>query len=553
MHCVENRLRSCKLQRYLGGNLMFMESLRRATAGVAFSLAVFASILAGASPVAAQFTEVGFEAGVQFSQQFEPLVPYGGGAAWGDFDRDGVLDLLLTQAVGCNRLFLGEGDGTFSLVADAQVAACSLTTRGVAVADYDNDGDSDIYLTAFGTNRLLENRIVPTGSLAFVDVSDTSGISADGGGNSGSAAWGDYDRDGHLDLFVTNHAPVIPPLFCQPDLLWHNNGDGTFTDVADELGIAVGGDQGVPGCGLAATWSDYDRDGDVDLMVVNDFGQSFTPNRLFRNDGPHPTLPWAFTDVSRESGFDYQMFGMGIAKGDLDHDGDLDYYMADIGPNNLAVNAGDGTFVESAEAAGVLASDVETWLGEGLVSWGVGFFDLDLDSWEDLIVTNGGAPDDAFPNMFGFSYVDLNPNYIYRNRGDGTFAERHLQIGIDSEGFHRSFVAADYDGDGDIDLHFGTLSGINRLYRNDQQSDRHWLKIRLEGTIGNRDAYGARVLIVADGTKQQREVDGGSSFLGRHDPTLHFGLGSSDTVDRIRVRFLSGETIELRDVRQIKR
>jgi len=496
-----------------------------------------------------RFTEVGVEAGARFYHQFEPEIPFGSGTAWADFDGDGHIDLLTTQSAGCNRLSLNNGDGTFAPpIFDLVLGACDLTTRGVTVADYDNDGDADVYLTAFGTNRLLENRRVPTGDLSFIDVTAEAGMMADGGGNSGSAVWGDYDRDGFLDLFVTNHTFLVPPPVCQPDLLWHNEGDGTFTELAQDLRIATSGDASVPGCGLAATWSDYDADGDLDLMIVNDFGYSYAPNRLFRNDGPHPSRPWHFTDVSLESGFDYQMYGMGIAKSDFDRDGDLDYYMADIGANNLALSDGEGSFVESAAAAGVVASDVQTYLGSGLVSWGVGFFDLDLDGWEDLVVANGGAPDEEFPGMFGFSYIDLNPVYLYHNNRTGSFSERHEPAGLQRDGYHRSFAAADFDDDGDIDLHFGTLTGPNSLYRNDQTTDRNWLKVRLTGTVGNRDAYGSRVQAFIGDISQMREVDGGSSFLARHDPTVHFGLNDRTKVDRLRVTFLSGLSMEFRDV-----
>ena len=513
------------------------------------ALGAYAALVTVALGCRAQvpFREVGLEAGVRFDQEFEPIVPFGGGAVWADFNGDGFVDLLATQTVGCNRLFLNAGDATFVPTRLEELGACDLLTRGAGVADYDNDGDADVYLTAFGTNRFLENQLVPSGTLEFVDITSSAGMLADGAGNSASAVWGDYDRDGLLDLFVTNHSFDIPPPTCELDLLWHNEGDGTFTDVAVETGIATSGNRFIAGCGLAATWSDYDRDGDLDLMVVNDFGATYSPNRLFRNDGPHPDLPWRFTDVSLESRFDYVMFGMGIAKGDLDRDGDLDYYMADIGANELAVNRGDGTFDESASEAGVEADDIEIYGGSGLVSWGVGFFDLDLDGWEDLIVSNGGAPDDAFPGMFGHSYVDLNPPYVYRNRGDGTFRERHEIAGLTGEGYHRSLAVADYDDDGDLDLHFGVLSGPNVLYRNDRAAG-HWLKVRLEGTVGNRDAYGAKIRLLAANGPQQRELDGGSSFMARHEPIAHFGLAESEAVDILQIRFLSGLELELRDI-----
>jgi hypothetical protein len=314
------------------------------------------------------------------------------------------------------------------------------------------------------------------------------------------------------------------------------------------VGIAHGGDMNQNGCALAATWSDYDNDGDLDLMVINDFGPVNVPNRLFRNDGPGGPGGWIFTDVSAESGFDFAMYGMGIAVGDIDLDGDFDYYMTDIGPNNLALNNGDGTFTDIAASAGVEASDPDIYGGQGLVSWGTEFFDADHDGYVDLFVANGGAPPEKWPDMFGADYVDQNPNYTYKNLHNNTFSERHTQIGITVEQYNRGAAFSDYDNDGDVDIYIGNLQGFNTLYRNDGGNVKNWLKVKAIGTIGNRDAIGARIKASVWGITQMREINGGSSFLSRNSLVAHFGVNNVTLLDKVVVAFPSGLSYELRDV-----
>ena len=497
---------------------------------------------------AAQFTEVGAQAGIQFEQFPEEAVPYGGGAVWADFDGDDWPDLYATQIVGCNRLFLNNQDGTFTEVANAAGAAsCGDTSRGATAADFDNDGDQDLYVTNMGQNRLYRNLLAGTGSMDFVDHTVAVGMDNDGGANSSSAVWGDYDKDGYLDLYVGNHKRG-GGLECEADLVYHGNGDGTFSEVGYDLGIALSGTYNYAGCGLAGTWSDYDNDGDVDLLVVNDLGPTVVPNRLFRNDGAGGPGGWQLTDVSEEAGFDYEMFGMGIAIGDINLDGYFEYYMADIGANDLALNMRDGTFAEVAALADVEADDSEIYGANGLVSWGGVLVDLDHDGWEDLVVANGGAPQEIFPDVFGEGYVNINPNYVYWNRTNQPFLEIHEPVGIDDVGYFRNVSFVDYDGDGDLDLHFGVLAGVNRLYRNDVDLGRNWLQVRAIGTQSNRDAVGSRVAVTVGGLTMIREVDGGSTMLSLNDRTLHFGLGSNTAAERVEIQFPSGEYLQFDDV-----
>ena len=494
------------------------------------------------------FTDVTESAGVAFEQVLDDLVPIGAGAAWVDVDDDGWDDLYQTQGIGCNRLFLNQRDGTFSEVVDAAGASdCDSISHGVAAADFDNDGDQDLYVTNNGQNHLYRNALAETGELSFVDHTLAAGMDDDGAQNSSSAAWGDYDNDGYVDLVVGQHY-IQAVMECIPDLLWHNEGDGTFTEVGADLGVAVIDEYGEPGCSLALTWSDYDGDLDADLMIVNDLGYEHVPNRLFQNQGPEGG--YALVDISTDSAFDYPMFGMGIAIGDPDRDGDFDYYMTDKGANNLALNNGDDTFTEGAVQLGVEAQDKEIWLGDdGLGSWGTVFCDADLDGLVDLPVANGGAPADKFPHMFGVDYVQLNPIYWYRNQPRGPFEEGHERIGQTHEKYYRSVAVSDYDRDGDVDAFYGNAHGRSDLYRNDYpQGVANWLEVRVRGTVSNRDGIGTRIEAWMGDELLIREVDGGSSFLSRHSLVTHFGLASHKQVDRLVVTFPSGIEVELLDV-----
>lgn len=514
-------------------------------------LVLCGSLYGGASVAQVTFTNVASTAGVQFHQESETTIPIGGGAAWADFNNDGWEDLYVVQATGCNRLFGNLRDGRFSEQPNALGANdCAGISHGVAAADYDNDGDQDLYVTNRGQNRLFKNLLIENGQVSFVDATTLARMDNDGTGSSASAAWGDYDNDGFLDLVVVNHALYMPldDGACQGDLLWRNNRDGSFTNVAGILGIADSGVTGKPGCGLAATWSDFDVDGDLDLWIVNDFGEDIVMNKLYRNDGPDGLGGWLLTDVSRQAGVDYPMFGMGIAVADINRDGFMDYAMSDVGPNNLALATGNGTYSEVAAHAGVLASSKETYGGDGLVSWGLAFIDVTGDGWEELVVANGGAPQDKFPGMFGADYVNLNPVYAYLNMKNLTFLEGHAAAGMTEEGYFRSIAVADYDRDGDMDIHVGTLQDDNVLYRNDTAATYNWIDVKAVGTASNRDAIGAKIVVEVGGRRQFREVSGGSSFLSRNSLTAHFGLGAATTVDRLVVIFPSGTPTVMNDV-----
>ncbi|MEO0422132.1 MAG: FG-GAP-like repeat-containing protein [Pseudomonadota bacterium] len=509
-----------------------------------------------------QFTDVTASAGVEFTQIGDHQVPIGAGAAWVDVDGDGDDDLYATQMVGCNRLYLNDGKGEFTELLGAGGADdCTGVTFAVGAADIDNDGDQDLFVGNKGQNRLYENSPLD-GQVRFIDITESAGLGNDGERTTGVITFGDFDADGFLDIFVGNHIvpPETPdngflPVTCTADYLWHNNGDGSFDDVGPSTGIALSGLPKIAGCALAATFTDFDNDGDADLAVVNDFGtESGTgvPNRLFRNDGPG-VLNWTFTDVSDVVSFDYPQAGMGIAIGDINRDGTFDYYSTDVGSNDLASgDPFDFIFANVAKFLGVDANDQDIFGGRGLVGWGTGFFDMDHDGWEDLIVVNGGVPIEKFPVTFGGDdYQHANPVYLFLNNWPNPFPEVHEQVGMTAQKLYRGSSVTDLDDDGDLDLLVSTFEGTNTLYRNDLNptgGGEHWVKVRVQGTVSNRDGIGTRLrLTTATGTQLLREVDGGSGYAGRNTLQVHFGTGSEDRAD-INAVFPSGIETEVLDV-----
>jgi hypothetical protein len=433
------------------------------------------------------------------------------GQAFGDFDRDGWLDLFLTGGIGPNHLYRNRGDGTFEPVALSPGAAMAGPAKGGATwADYDNDGWLDLYVAVLGPNVLLHN---DRGTLVPV----TAGVEHPGEGR--SSAWADYDGDGRLDLYVVNAA--------EPDVLYHSEPDGTFTDVSDLVALPAGKPA------FAATWVDYDDDGDLDLYVANDYE---TGNDLWRNDGPDGAS-WSFTNVSAESGAGLAVFGMGIAVGDYDEDADLDLFVTDINCTNLLRNELDSTppgapvtFTEVAAAAGV---------SHPSVNLGAAFLDHDLDGWLDLYLAtlHPGPPELT--------------NRLYRNRGDGTFEDVSAGCGCDDPGWTWGVAAGDYDADGALDLVIGNRAADYRVLHNEHGPlpGHHWLTVELEGAPPiNRDALGARVTVhTTDGRQRIAERRSGSSLGAGDMLPLHFGLGTA-LVDHVSIRWPDGTLTEHTEV-----
>ena len=457
---------------------------------------------------------------------------YAAGAAWGDVNGDGALDLYVPRGSDPAQLFVNDGSGHFTDQAAARgVQDLGVLGIGAVFVDYDNDGDQDLFVAdnpvaLVGPDRLYNN----DGTGHFRDVAAAAGIA----GNSAdvSAAWGDYDGDGFLDLYVVSNSPCLPPIMYESDHLWHNNGDGTFTDQTALLAGADGN-----GAGYQAAWFDYDGDGDQDLYLANDrWGPDPDANHLWRNDGSGPGGSWTFTDVSGSTGTGYVMNSMGIGIGDPDRDLDLDFAISNIGGNVLARNEGDGSFTDIALPAGVQRPLEQAALKA--VTWGLAFADLNLDGWEDLFVAGGDIYDRP-----------THPNEVYTNAGDGTFLDLSALSGAADFASGRGVALADVDRDGLMDVFVINRAGQSVFYRNVTAASGHWLGLHLTGTVSNRDACGARVLVSAAGGRQLREVFCGSVGLSSgSDTDLHVGLGTATSATKVTVTWPSGRRQVVRNV-----
>ena len=517
------------------------------------------------------FTDVATEAGADFQHFRDPVdrIPLGAGVVVFDFNNDGLQDIYVAskpswsespdQIDGANALYRNEGNGSFTNVAaEAGVDELMGLSNGGCAADYDNDGDQDLYVTNWGSSKLFRNN----GSGQFVDATAHAGLGdPDSSYRSMGCAWGDYDRDGHLDFVVVRHMEESDMeafdlrlfyLAVRPLGLFHNNGDGTFTEVSHLLGN-VSAPEKIPGeygnlwgAGFQPGWVDFDNDGDPDLYVVNDFGHDVQPNVLWRNDGPGDGGSWKFQDISRDSRANVPMFGMGLAVGDYDLDGHLDLYVTNIEDNVLLRNNGDGlAFTET-------AADAEAGMGSfqrrQRVSWGTVFFDYDNDGWEDLYIASGHLDSDRFTNH------RHQPNLLLRNTGQATFEDVSSVSGADDRGVGRGVAYADFNDDGCLDLYLANLGLAGdyaqsaRLFLNGCNWDSGWLRVRTVGTISNRDGIGARVTVVANGQTQIREITAGSSNKSQSMLPAHFGLGSAAKADSVEIRWPSGTVQTLHDV-----
>ncbi len=489
----------------------------------------------------------------------------GAGAAWLDYDGDGKLDLYLvngsTYARGAdkgepNQLYRGDGRGKFTDVTAKAGVGDRGWGHGVAVGDIDNDGDPDLYVVNLGPNALYRNR----GDGTFENITAKAGVADPGWGT--SAAFFDIEGDGDLDLYVANYVDFDPAkvpkfgspeaarrptctnrglaVFCGPaglppgqDVLYRNNGDGTFTDATREAGMFLD----KPRYGLGVVTLDFDGDGDLDLYVANDSVE----NSLWRNDGKG-----RFTDIGVRSltaldAAGRPQAGMGTDSGDYNNDGWIDLVATNFSHdlNTLYRNMGGKFFVDESQLVGMSATKMA-------LSWGVGFQDFDLDGDLDLFIANGHV----YPHMddYDVGLYFRQRNHLFLNQG-GRFAEVSTRAG---KGFEvaRSFrgaAFADYDADGDIDALVTALDEPVLLLRNDSPRRGHYLELELVGTRSNRDAVGARVTVTAGGKRQARERKGGGSYLSQSAPTLHFGLGAA-TSALVQVRWPDGSLQELRDV-----
>ncbi|HEV3306345.1 MAG TPA: CRTAC1 family protein [Candidatus Sulfotelmatobacter sp.] len=495
----------------------------------------------------------------------------GCGVAFYDYDNDGWLDIFLVNgsrlegfpagSEPVSHLFRNNRDGTFTDVTAKAGVGHSGWGQGVCIGDYDNDGWEDLFITYYGKNVLYHNN----GDGTFTDVSQKAGVAGKGTRWNTGCAFVDYDRDGHLDLFVANYidmdlatAPVPesgPCLYkgvlvaCGPpglqggkNILYHNNGDGTFNDVSEAAGIFRA--NGTYGLGVLT--ADFDNDGWPDIYVANDS----TASALYHNK-----KNGTFEDVAIEAGCALSpdgkpQAGMGVSAADYDLDGNLDLLKTNFAGDtpSLYHNVGGGNFDDATFTAGLGAHT--QYLG-----WGCGFLDFDNDGWPDILICNGHVyPEvEQLKTEAGYPQRKL----LYRNLRNGHFADVSFQAGsgISDPAPCRGCAFGDFDNDGDVDVVVNTVNDYPQLLRCDSKLENNWIKIRTIGTKSNRSGIGARLICtthVAGETKPHQQIDevrSGGSYISQSDLRVHFGLGKAEKVDVLEIRWPSGHVDTLKEVK----
>jgi hypothetical protein len=524
---------------------------------------------AAASP-AALFRDVTQEAGVAFEHHSAPEKKYilesmSGGVALFDYNGDDLLDVyfvnsLTVETVGDpesapSALYRNGGDGTFTEVAKEAGVAYPGWGMGVCVADVDADGWQDLYVTGVGRNRFYRNG----GDGTFTDVAGDNGTAA--GGWSTGCAFADYDRDGRLDLFVSRYVKIDVgnlPKFgegktcqyrgiavqCGPrglpgtsDLLFHNQGDGTFKEVSRQAGV-----EDPDGYfGLGAAWFDADGDGWLDLFVANDSN----PNFFYRNQRDGTFREEAFPMGVAVSEDGAEQGGMGVAVGDYRNEGRFSLFVTHFSEEYNALYYNQGEYFTDVSFRSVTAPVSLPYVG-----WGTAFFDYDNDGWLDLVVVNGHVYPQLDDAKLGASAPYRQRKLLYRNRGDGTFEEVAAAAGpaLTAERVSRGLAVGDLDDDGRPDLVVNDLDGGAQVLRNETPGGGNWLLVKLRGAGLNTAAIGAVVTVTAGKTTQTRVVRSGTGYLSQDDLRQHFGLGAAGRADAIRVKWPDGGTTERRDV-----
>ncbi|MBZ5617200.1 MAG: CRTAC1 family protein [Acidobacteriia bacterium] len=486
----------------------------------------------------------------------------GCGVAFLDYDNDGWQDMLVltgrrwqsTPREAIIRLYHNNRDGTFSDVTAKAGLGRSVWASGITVADYDNDGFDDLFITCWGQNILFHNN----GDGTFADVTEKAGLLHPGTRFGSGCTWIDYDRDGKLDLFVAHYMvfdrDTMPPrgkdptctylgvpVYCRPDgipqepcRLYHNNGNGTFTDVSEKSGILAV----APGYPLTAAAADFDGDGWQDIYVACDT----SPSLLFRNnhDG-------TFTEQGLESGISLSedgqaQAGMGLGIGDFDTDGTLDIFKTHFRADTpvLYRGTGKGSFRDVTFRAGL---GVET----RFVGWGAGVVDLDNDGLPDLFFATGMVYPEVEQKLSECPYK--TPSVVYRNLGGGKFEEllEEAGPGVNEAHSSRGVAFGDFDNDGDIDILIMNMNEPPSLLRNDMSGANHWLKVLLIGARSNRSAIGAQVVAAYGDRRQAQAVLAQSSYLSVNDRRLHFGLGAATSAN-LEIRWPNGALEKVADV-----
>ena len=514
------------------------------------------------TPPAIRFENITAKSGVNFitrnsptpnKNQIETMVA---GVALLDYDGDGWLDIYLVNGAAIpslqkespaywNRLYHNNHDGTFTDVTERAGLAGAGYGMGVAIGDYDNDGRPDIFLANVTGNQLFHNN----GDGTFTDVTAKAGLAgAEMNGKkmwSVGAGWFDYNNDGKLDLFVVNycvwevnkdpycHVKSGVRGYCHPKLyaplhnsLYHNNGDGTFTDVSQETGISSH-----MGKGMSVSFADYDGDGFLDAFVANDT----TPGFLFHNLGGKK-----FEEVGNQAGVAYApdgaaLSGMGSDFKDVNNDGRPDIWYTAVEDETfpLLINQGNGEFDDLTHASGLQAT-------KEMSGWGNGIFDFDNDGWKDLFVARANVLDNI-SELGNRKYPE--PNSLFRNLGNGKFADVGPSAGPDfqEEAAHRGVAFGDLFNDGRIDAVVTVLGGPVEILRNISETGNHWILLKLVGTKSNRMGIGAQIHITTeDGASQWNEVTTAVGYTASSDSRVHFGLGKNRLIKDVEIRWPSG-------------
>ncbi|HKA18957.1 MAG TPA: CRTAC1 family protein [Blastocatellia bacterium] len=522
-----------------------------------------------AGPEFVRFVDVTQASGVRFKHNTAPEKKYivesmSGGVALFDYDNDGWLDIYLTNSLTVDTandaknsrsaLYRNNRDGTFTDVTDRSGLGYPGWAMGIATADYDGDGWIDVYITCLGPNHLYHNN----GDGTFTDVTQKAGV--DDTRWSTGAAFGDYDNDGNVDLFVANYVDFrikdLPefgkgkfcqfrgvPVQCGPrglpgagDSLFHNNGDGTFTEVSKKAGVSDLDGR----FGMSALWTDLDGDGWMDLYVANDSG----PNFLYKNN-----RNGTFKEIGLLSGCAVGEDGneqgsMGLAIGDYNHDGLLDIFVTNFSDEyNTLYRQEKGMFFSDVSFASKLAQVSIPYVG-----WATDFIDFDNDGWVDLMVVNGHVYPQVDNISVGITYAQRI--LLFHNEHNGTFSEVAANCGdaLTARRVSRGAAFGDIDNDGDVDVVINNLDGSPVVLRNEGGNKNNWINIKTIGSKRNREALGAQVTVKADDLVQVKEVYSGGSYISQNDTRLHFGLGKKTKIDLIEVRWPAGKTEAFRDV-----
>ena len=545
----------------------------RRVASIAVALLATAILRNSALPpesnnrITVRFTNVRKAAGITFLQdstqteQKYYLETMGTGLAWIDYDQDGLPDLYFVQSAATDAykpaiplrssLYHNNGDGTFTDVTEhAGVGGKGHYGQGVAVGDFDNDGYPDLYVTGYGRAILYHNNHDGT----FTDITTEAGV-ADEGNWSTSAGWFDYDKDGWLDLVVTNYIEWSPTnnlwcgehkpgfrSYCHPDnyrgqhtKLYHNNHDGTFSDVSKASGVGLPESKG-----MGVVLADFNNDGWPDIAIANDSW----PNFLFLNnrDGTFKDVSYLSGVAASEDGL-YEA-GMGIDAADVNGDGWIDLYITHLDSqlNRLYTNNHDGSFTDDTYASGI-ATSTRLLSGDAMK-----FVDYDNDGWTDILQLNGAMLDNISLYHADVSYAE--PLLMFRNVGRGHFEKVSNLLGPDflQPTVGRGLATADYDNDGDVDFATNNRGSFPELMRNDGGNSNNWLEVKLIGTHSNRDGIGAVLKLTAEGFTQVKQSVGGGSYMSASDLRICFGLGSRKKIDQLEIDWPSGQVDLLRNL-----